>query len=153
MCRADHPLPDIDNAKRLNSAQRFDDLGATNIEKICSKIKSMNASLLVINVPTSPEAEKVYTDNLWAYYTAALGGFDQCAGKTITFRSSYYGLKNYHYVNRMLDAYPYDEWKNGESYNLLYDLDHPNFYGAEKFTKIALNLLFGDDVNLVLKTK
>ena len=53
----------------------------------------------------------------------------------------------------MLDAYPYDEWKNGESYNLLYDLDHPNFYGAEKFTKIALNLLFGDDVNLVLKTK
>ena len=144
---SDYLLSDIDKAKKLNSAQRFDDFGIANISNICSKIKSMNTRLLVINIPTSPQAEKAYTDDLWTYYTAALRGFDQCADKIIPFRSPFYGLKNYHYVNRMLDVYPYDKWKNGESYDLLYDIDHPNFYGAEVFTKKALNLLFGDDIN------
>jgi len=146
-------IPDINNAKKLNAAERFDDFGSGSVTNICAKIKSMGAKLWVINIPTSPEAEAVYTNDLWAYYQTALHGFDQCAVKTIPFRSSHYGLKNRDYVNRMLDKNPYDQWKSGESFELYYDVDHPNPFGAAKFTKLAVPLLFGDGrfINLNLE--
>lgn len=144
----EHPPPTLDAASRLNSAQRMDDLGSPAVARICSKTGEIGATLWVIHIPTSPKAESIYSNDLWSYYQAALNRFDGCAQKVIRFRAADYGLANRHYVNRMLDLYPYDDWRNGKSTNLHFDMDHPNPLGAELFTRSAICLIFGNETNL-----
>jgi hypothetical protein len=140
-----HPPASLETVSRLNSAQRLDDRGAATVARICSKTEKIGAMLWVINIPTSPKAESIYTDDLWNYYQAALNRFDLCAKKVIRLRAADYGLTNRHYVNRMLDKYPYEDWLSGKSDDLHFDVDHPNPLGAERFTQSAICLIFGDE--------
>jgi hypothetical protein len=137
------PLPSIDAVIALNNAKRLEDFGASNVKLVCAKTQKIGAKLWVINIPTSPKAESIYSDDLWNYYLKALNGFDECAEKVIRLRAYDYGLANRHFVNRWLKYYPYNDWRIGKSNELYFDADHPNPFGAERFTKLAICLIFG----------
>jgi hypothetical protein len=140
----------LNTAIKMNTLEHFDNFSKYYVDRICSKIKSINTKLWVINIPTSPMIEAVYENDLLQYYKTSLSNFDECAEKIITFDSSYYGLKNLYYVNRFLNKYPYENWRSGHDIDPLIDVDHPNPFGAEKFTTSAVQLLFGDGKNLDL---
>ena len=139
------PPPSIDAVIPLNSAKRLGDFGAATVKHVCSKTLKIGAKLWVINIPTSPKAESIYSEDLWNYYLEALNGFDKCAEKVVRLRAHDYGLVNRHFVNRLLNYYPYNDWRIGNSSELYFDADHPNPFGAERFTKSAICLLFGNN--------
>lgn len=142
-----HVPPDIEQVKKAQTAPRIPDFGKRSASKVCSSVEKMGAKFFVINIPASPLAEELYSEDLANYYTKALSQYAPCAEKIINFKANYYGWENKHFVNRLMGNVKYDEWKFDEQVQFDFDPDHVNPIGARLFTEKAVCLIFGGGAN------
>jgi hypothetical protein len=129
---------------RLEEPPMSTDVTAQLVRTICTKIRELGTSLVVIHIPESPFIEGLYSASRWDGYVAKMSLFQECATKIIVERTAYYHLGNRHYVNReFVNSLDYGVFARKEPLTdpNYFDPDHLNRFGAIEFSNIALRTL------------
>jgi hypothetical protein len=120
------------------------DATAQLVHAVCTKIRELGTSLVVIHIPESPYIEALYSANRWDDYVAKMSLFRECATPVIVERTAYYNLGNRHYVNReLVNSLDYDVFarKRPLENPYYFDPDHLSRFGAMMFSNTAIHRL------------
>jgi len=145
------PLDSASYMLKVAKNVRFSTGMPEKIAAFCSWIDTHGIELYVIDIPVSPYLEAQYKEKDIRSYKEIVELFRKCSKHVIQEGSRYYGLGNRHFINRsMLDDFPYEQLMEEPihfplhtdiSQENLYNVDHMNLIGANRFTGIALGLL------------